>query len=116
MGKGEAATWVGGCEQQPLGAPGCPIPAEGGEMCPRTGRQADWPLRFHLVVAKGEGKGGVRLHLHKCPRLEPAGPRGACGGAVTAGPTWGLPELGQVFPGSFHIDMERGEQAPSSLL
>ena len=41
---------------------------------------------------------------------------GKLGGAVTAGPTWGLPELGQVFPGSFHIDMERGEQAPSSLL
>lgn len=84
-------------------------------MCPRTGRQVDWPLHFHLAVAKGEEK-GVKFHLPKCPQLEPTGPWGACGGAVTAGPTWGLPELGQVFPGSLHVGMERGEQAPSSLL
>lgn len=105
--------WVGGGhEQQPLGVLGCPIPVEGGQVCPRMGRQADWPLRFYLVVAKGEGKGGMRFHLPKCPQLEPAGPQGACRGAVTAGPTWGLPEFGQVFLGSLHVDMERVSRHP----
>ena len=54
----------------------------------------------------------MRFHLPKCPQLEPSGPQGACRSAVTASPTWGLPELGQVFLGSLNVDMERGSRHP----